>query len=129
MELMIKLAAAAVSATLCAVVLRRGAAEVAFLLTLAAGCWILLAVSDSLAAVLATMEELSRVSGLDRAVVEPVTKTVALSLMTRITAEVCRCAGEGGVAAFVETAGTILALVVALPLIHSVMELMGEMLL
>lgn len=124
-----KVAAAAVSAALCAVVLRKGTPELAFLLTLAAGCWILLMAADGLGAVLALLEELAQVSGLDRAVVEPVAKTVALSLLTRLTAEVCRCAGEGGIAAFVETAGTVLALVVALPLVHSVMDLMGEMLL
>ena len=42
--------------------------------------------------------------------------------------EICRSAGEGGVAAFVETAGAVLALLVALPLIQAVAQLMGELL-
>ena len=46
-----------------------------------------------------------------------------------LTAELCRSAGEGGLAAAVETAGTVLALAVALPLVQGVMELMAEMLL
>jgi stage III sporulation protein AD len=57
-----------------------------------------------------------------------VVKTVALSILTRLTAEVCRSSGERGVAAFVETAGTALALAVALPLVRAVAVLMGEML-
>ena len=66
--------------------------------------------------------------GLDEALLEPVVKTVALSILTRLTAEVCRASGEGGLAAFVETAGTILALGAALPLARAVTSLLAEML-
>ena len=67
-------------------------------------------------------------AGLDEALLEPVIKTVALSILTRLTAEVCRASGEGGLAAFVETAGTILALGAALPLARAVTSLLAEML-
>ena len=122
-------AAVAVTAALCAAVVRRGAPEIALVLVLAAGIWVLLSVAESLSAVTALMEELSQLAGLDRSVVEPVFKTVVLSILTKLTAEVCRSAGEGGLAAAVETAGTVLALAVALPLVQGVMELMAGMLL
>ena len=128
-ELMMQGAAVAVTAALCAAVVRRGAPEIALVLVLAAGVWVLLSVAESLSAVTALMEELSQLAGLDRSVVEPVFKTVVLSILTKLTAEVCRSAGEGGLAAAVETAGTVLALAVALPLVQGVMELMAEMLL
>ena len=128
-ELMMQGAAVAVTAALCAAVVRRGAPEIALVLVLAAGVWVLLSVAESLSAVTALMEELSQLAGLDRYVVEPVFKTVVLSILTKLTAEVCRSAGEGGLAAAVETAGTVLALAVALPLVQGVMELMAGMLL
>ena len=128
-ELMMQGAAVAVTAALCAAVVRRGAPEIALVLVLAAGVWVLLSVAESLSAVTALMEELSQLAGLDRSVVEPVFKTVVLSILTKLTAEVCRSAGEGGLAAAVETAGTVLALAVALPLVQGVMELMAGMLL
>ena len=40
------------------------------------------------------MEELALLAGLDRGVVEPVLKTVVLSVVTRLTSEVCRSAGR-----------------------------------
>ena len=129
MELMEQAAAVAVTAAVCAAVVRRGAPEIALVLGLAAGTWVLLSVLGSLEAVASLMEELSQLAGLDRAVVEPVFKTVALSILTKLTSEVCRAAGEGGIAAAVETAGTVLALAVALPLARGVLTLMGEMLL
>ena len=121
-ELMGKAAAVAVTAALCGAVLRRGAPELALLLSLAAGVWILLAAWDGLRETARLMEELALLAGLDRGVVEPVLKTVVLSVVTRLTSEVCRSAGEGGIASFVETAGAAMALCVSVPLLRAVLD-------
>lgn len=123
-----KVAAGAVTAALCATVVRRGAPELGFLLALAAGIWVLWTVADSLTLVTAWMKGLCELAGLEDWLIEPVFKTVVLSILTRLTAEVCKSAGESGVAAFVETAGTILALAVSLPLVGGVLKMMEGML-
>lgn len=128
MEAMVKLAAVGITAVVLGGVLRRGTPELALLLTLAAGVWILTFVADGLGAVVELMEELAGQAGVSEVLLEPVVKTVALSILTKLTSEICRSAGENGVAAFVETAGTVLALVVALPLVRAVAQLMGELL-
>ena len=128
MDLMVKVAAGAITAAVLGVVLRKNTPELALLLALAAGLWMVALVADGLGAVVALMEELTSLAGLSEELLEPVVKTVALSIPTRLTAEVCKSAGEGGVAAFVETAGTVLALVVALPLVRAVVLMMTEML-
>ena len=84
--------------------------------------------ADGLGAAVELMKELARQAGLSEALLEPVMKTVALSILTKLTVELCRSAGEGGVAAFVETAGMVLALAAALPLVRAVAQLMGELL-
>ena len=129
MDTMVKLAAVGVTAVVLAAVLRKNTPELALLLALAAGLWILAAAADGLGAVLALMDELAGQAGLSEVLLEPVVKTVALSILTKLTAEICRSAGETGVAAFVETAGAVLALVVTLPLVRAVAQLMGELLL
>ena len=128
MDLMVKVAAGAITAAVLGVVLRKNTPELALLLALAAGLWMVALVADGLGAVVALMEELTSLAGLSEELLEPVVKTVALSILTRLTAEVCKSAGEGGVAAFVETAGTVLARVVALPLVRAVVLMMTEML-
>ena len=125
---MVKVAAGAITAAVLGVVLRKNTPELALLLALAAGLWMVALVADGLGAVVALMEELTSLAGLSEELLEPVVKTVALSILTRLTAEVCKSAGEGVVAAFVETAGTVLALVVALPLVRAVVLMMTEML-
>lgn len=128
MEVMGKIAAAAVTAALFGTVVRRGAPELALLLTVTAGIWILTAVLDGLGAAAAMAERLAQLAQMDAAVAGPVLKTVVVALVTRITAEICRGAGEGGLAAFVETAGTILALTAALPLMAAVLTMLEELL-
>ncbi len=128
MEAMVKLAAVGVTAAVLSAVLKKNTPELALLLALAAGLWMLALAAEGLGAAVALMRELAGQAGLSEALLEPVVKTVALSILTKLTAEVCRSAGEGGVAAFVETAGAVLALAVALPLVQAVARLMGELL-
>ncbi|MCI8422085.1 MAG: stage III sporulation protein AD [Lawsonibacter sp.] len=128
MAAMVQVAAVGVAAAVLGTVLKKNTPELALLLVLCAGLWILAAAAETLRAAAALMEELASAAGLSDVLLEPVAKTVALSVLTRLTAEICRSAGEGGLAAFVETAGTILALGAALPLVRAVMGLMAEML-
>ena len=107
-----QIAALAVTAVLCAAVIRRGAPEAALVLVLAAGCWMLMLAAGALGSVVEAIGRLAGRAGLDSTLVEPVLKTAAISILTKVTGEVCRAAGEGGAAAFVEVAGTILALAV-----------------
>ena len=128
MEVMAKLAAVGVTAVVLSAVLKKNTPELALLLVLAAGLWMLTLAAGGLGAAAALMEELAQQAGLSEALLEPVVKTVALSILTKLTVELCRSAGEGGGAAFVETAGAVLALLAALPLVRAVAQLMGELL-
>lgn len=129
MEAMAKLAAVGVTAVVLSAVLKKHTPELALLLALTAGLWMLALGASGLGAAAALMRELAGQAGLSEALLEPVVKTVALSILTKLTVEICRSAGEGGVAAFVETAGAALALMAALPLVRAVSQLMGELLL
>ena len=124
MEAMAKLAAVGVTAVVLSAVLRKNTPELALLLALAAGLWMLALTASGLGAVVELMNELAEQAGLSEVLLEPVVKTVALSILTRLTVEICRSAGEGGVAAFVETAGAVAALLIALPLLRAVVELL-----
>ena len=67
MEAMVRVAAVAVAAVVLGAVLRRETPELALLLALAAGLWILVAVADGLGAVLALMRQLAGQAGLSEA--------------------------------------------------------------
>ena len=124
MSEMIKVAAAAVAAAVCAVVVRKQAPELALVLTVCAGAVILLYCSGALTAAMELMDKLIEAGGLSGQVVEPVIKTAGIAIITRLAADFCRDAQEGGLASAVELAGTALALVTVLPLMSAVVNLL-----
>ena len=128
MEAVGKIAALAVAAALCALVVRQNAREIGLMLALLAGALILGQALGAVEAIWALLEELGERAGLSPAVLDPVIKTVGIGILTKISAEVCRDAKESGIAAFVETAGAALSLYVALPLIRAVLDTVSELL-
>ena len=122
MESVVRLAAAAVAAALCAVVVKQHAREVGAVLALAAGALLLGAALGAIEEVRAMADELGELIGLSPAVLAPVLKTVGIAILTRIAAELCRDAGEGGIAAAAETAGAAAAVLAALPLLRAVLS-------
>ena len=122
MESVVRLAAAAVAAALCAVVVKQHAREVVAVLALAAGALLLGAALGAIEEVRALADELGELIGLSPAVLAPVLKTVGIAILTRIAAELCRDAGEGGIAAAAETAGAAAAVLAALPLLRAVLS-------
>ena len=119
---MLRLAAIAVAAALCAAVVRKGAAELGLVLAIVAGAILLSASLEALSSVRALMDLLSDTA------VAPVVKTTGIAILTRLAAELCRDAKESGIAAFVETAGAACALCAALPLLETVLDMVTGLL-
>lgn len=119
----IRLGAIAVTAALCAVILKKNVRELGLVLSIAAGAVILLQVVGTLEHVRTFTDALSDAAGISQAVISPVFKTVGIAVVTRLAAELCRDAEERGLAAFIETAGAVTALWVALPLMKTVLSM------
>jgi len=123
-----RLAAAAVTAALCALVLKKRVPELALVLSLAAGFLLLGDTLDALAGVRGLMDRLARTAGLAPEIWAVVVKTVGIGIVAKLAASVCRDAGESALAAFLETAGAALALFTALPLVETVFDTLEELL-
>ncbi|MCI8539280.1 MAG: stage III sporulation protein AD [Oscillospiraceae bacterium] len=119
----VKLAAVAVMGALCALTVRKQAPELAMVVGLATGVLLLWAAMSALTALREFLDSLIALSGLSPAVLSPLVKTIGIAIITHIASEICRDAGEGGIAAFAETAGGALALCVALPLMRAVLSM------
>lgn len=120
---MLALGAAGVTAALCAVMVRQRSPELALVLA-AAGCVLLLLNTlPLLETVRDVLEELAGLTDLSPTLLRPMLQTVGLALVTKLAAALCRDAGEGSLAAFVEVAGAAAAVVVALPLLKMVLQL------
>lgn len=125
---MARIAAAAVAAALCAVVVRKQSPEIALALGLGACALIVLYCSGALADVMELADKLARAGGLSPQVVEPVVKAAGIAIVSRLAADFCKDAQEGGLASAVELAGTALALAAALPLMSAALDTLVKLL-
>lgn len=128
MSEVIKVAVTGMMAAVCAMVVRKQVPELSILLAVCAGAMILLLCSGALSSVREFMDELVETGGLTPEVITPVVKVTGIAIMTRLSADFCRDAKEGGVATAVEAAGSVLALLTVIPLMSAVLTLLGELL-
>lgn len=128
METIVKVAAIALSAALCAVVVRKQTPEIGIILCAVSGTLIISLCTPALKSVLSLMDTLSDTAGIAPAVVSPVIKTLGIGLVTKLAADICRDAKESAVASFLETAGTVTALFVCIPLLETLLSMIGDLL-
>ena len=124
----VKVGVIAILAALSAVVVKKQVQELGLVLALVAGVLLLSLSMEALEGVRSFLDLLSQTAGLSPAILSPVLKTMGIAIVTKLSAELCRDAKEGGIAAFVETAGTAMALFVSLPLLRTVLSMITELL-
>ena len=124
----LRLSAIGLAAALAAVVVKNQTKEIGMILGLVAGLLLLFLSMDAMEAVQAFMELLADTAQLSPAVLSPVIKTVGIAMITKVSGELCRDAGEGGIAAFLEIAGSAAALFVSLPLLKTVLSMVTDLL-
>lgn len=67
------------------------------------------------------------VSGLSPAVFSPVLKCMGIGIVTKLSADLCKDAGQSAIASSVELAGAFAALYVSLPLVEAFFEMIGRL--
>ncbi|MEY8259992.1 SpoIIIAC/SpoIIIAD family protein [Oscillospiraceae bacterium 50-60] len=112
---------------LLALVLKKGSPELALLLALAAVAAVLLFLAEALGELLDFLREVGAASGLSEDLFIPLYKTAGIALVVKAGGSLCRDAGESALASAVETAGTVCALLVSLPLLRAVLALLLEL--
>ena len=114
-------------AAMLALVLRKETPELALLVTLAAIVAAFLGVSGLLTDLMSFFQELSDQTGIRQELLIPLYKILGIALIVRIGGSLCRDAGESALAAVIETAGSVCALLVALPLLRAVLSMLLEL--
>ena len=116
MEQVIQVTGLCVVGALLALVVKRGSPETALLLAVGAAVVVALALGERGAA-----------SGVSADLFVPLYKTIGIALVVQVGGNLCRDAGESALASVVETAGTLCALLAALPLLRAVLDMLLEL--
>lgn len=128
MELLWKAAAAALTAAVIGLVLKKNAPELGFVLTLAAAGLALTLAARLGTNVRAVVAMAADTAGLSDSLVAPVAKCVGIGIVTRLTADLCADAGQTAAGSAVEMCGAVCALMAALPLMESFFAMIDGML-
>ena len=128
METLTKIAALAVTGSLLALTLRTREGTFALLLGLGVLALMGALSLELMKPVLDFVRSLGERAALSGAVVGPVLRTLAVGLITDLGAGICRDAGESAVAGALETAGTLAAVYLLLPLMESLLGLVEGLL-
>lgn len=127
MEQVFQVTGLCVVGALLALVLKRGSPELALLLALAAVVAVLLFLTEALGELLDFFREIGAASGLSDDLFIPLYKTAGIALVVKVGGSLCRDAGESAMASAVETAGSVCALLVSLPLLRTALALLLEL--
>ena len=127
MELIVKAAALALTAALIGIVLRRTNPELSLLLNI---CTVVLIMGAALGFTKSFTElaqTVQRIFGVSETLIKPVIKCVAVAIITKMSADLCKDASQASAASAVELAGTVCALCIIMPLLMSMLTAIGGM--
>ena len=125
MEILIKAAAIGALAALTGLVVKKSNPEMHLMLAVAAAAAILLLGVSLLAGLRETARMVREFTGLQNVFIAPVLNCVAVGTIARLAADLCKDAGQSGVASAVELCGSAAALSISLPLINTLLQMLG----
>jgi len=128
MDMLLRAVAIGIVGSVLGLVLKRSNPEIGLLLAVAVTLLVLGLGARVVGVILDFADTLQTATNLSPALFGPVFQTVGIGILTRISADVCKDAGQGAIASTVELAGTVAALYIALPLMQAVFQMIGGLL-
>jgi len=128
MEVLLKSAALSLTAAVLCVLIKKSNPEIALLLALSSVCVIMISACGLMRNLTELADTIKKMCGDDGAFVAPVLKCLAISVITKISCELCKESSQSSAAAALEIMGTACALSVAMPAIMSMLKMIGGML-
>ena len=123
-----RLPAAALITAILALTVKKHSPELSLLVS-CAGClllgWLTL---SALSPILELLQTLSEKAGLEPRLLTPLYKGIGLGVLTSFTAAFCSDAGQSALAGLVELGGSVLCVLVSLPLFRAVLALVEQLL-
>lgn len=113
----------AVVSTLIIIVLKVQRPEIALQISLITGVIIFLVVLGKTAAVIQLLKQYADKANIDMVYFSTLLKIIGIAYITEFGSEICKDAGEGAIASKVELAGKVIIIVLAVPIITSLLDL------
>ena len=113
----------AIVATVIIAVLKSHRPEIAIQISIAAGIIVFAMILGKITAVIELLKSYALKVNIDTIYLSTLLKIVGIAYIAEFGAEVCKDAGEGAIASKVELAGKVVIIVLAVPIITSLLDL------
>lgn len=113
----------AIVATIIAVVIKTQKPEISVQISIVTGIMIFLLIATKLSAVIDFFKGFAQKANVDMMYFTTLLKVIGIAYIAEFGAEVCRDAGESSIASKVELAGKVIIMVLAVPIVTSLLEL------
>jgi len=127
MEDALRFLALSVGASVIALTVRGAHKEMGAVFSIAAGAVIALLLLDKLREVVSLLSDMAKHAQMENAHVAVILKVLGISFLTEFSAQVCRDAGEGGIALRVELGGKLMLVLVSLPMLQKMIQIILEL--
>ncbi|MBU5677571.1 stage III sporulation protein AD [Alkaliphilus sp. MSJ-5] len=114
-------------ATILSVLIKNEKPEIGLYISLVAGVIIFLFIATKLQSVIEILSQLANKISIDSIYLSTILKIVGIAYIAEFGAQICKDAGEGVMASKIEFAGKILIMVMAVPILVSLMDLIINM--
>ena len=125
MELIFKASAAALSAAVLSLIVKKFNPEISLLLDIIVSVVIVSASLSFLSVIRELGQLISKILKGSETLLLPVLKCLAIAVITKVSAELCRDSSQSAAASALEFAGSVCALSISAPLILKVLNLIG----
>jgi stage III sporulation protein AD len=119
-----KIVMVGIIAAVLAVLLKEEKPEIAILVSIVTGLVIFVFLITKLNSVISVLRYFASKANIDVLYFSTILKVIAIAYITEFGAQICRDAGEGGIASKVELAGKVLIMVIAIPILAALMDIM-----
>jgi stage III sporulation protein AD len=127
MTILIKVAAVAIAGAVLGLVIKKNSPDMSLMLTISLALIALYLAFDTITGIMDFIRSLAESTRMSPVVLSVVFKTVGISIVTKVSSDVCRDAGQTSVASGVELVGAFTALYLALPLFETVIGMIESL--
>lgn len=115
-------------ATILIVILKVQKPEIGVQISIITGIVVFLMIAGKMSAVLELLSSFTRKANIDITYISTLLKIIGIAYITEFGADICRDAGESAIASKIELAGKVVIVVIAVPIITSLLDLIIKIL-
>ena len=125
---LLKILAVALVTVFAHIIVKQTRPEIAMIISIAGSVFIIIMIVDSLSSVISSFYNIFKTTGVDTTLLTPLFKIIAIGYITEFGANICLDAGASSVADKILFAGKLVILLVALPIVTTVIDMVVTLL-